>query len=98
MGILAFGSLRTDRGPELEAAIVDWRPATAPFAIEHARYNETRGDAPTLVPVASAVLRILPKHASAQLVRAIWTLTAPPSNLRTCYLKPPVAEGLGSRV
>jgi hypothetical protein len=54
MGILAFGSLRTDRGPELEAAIVDWRPATAPFAIEHARYNETRGDAPTLVPVASA--------------------------------------------
>lgn len=53
IGILAFGSLRTDPGPELEAEIIARRQATTPFPVEYARYSGTRGDAPTLVPVSS---------------------------------------------
>lgn len=50
IGILAYGSLRTDPG-ELASLIEDRRPCETPFAVEFARYSDTRGGAPTLVPV-----------------------------------------------
>lgn len=52
-GVLAFGSLRTEPGCELSAAIIERRPVTTPFPVEYARYSDTRGGAPTLVPVDS---------------------------------------------
>lgn len=53
IGILAFGSLRTNPGRELSAATLDRCPAITPFPVEYARYSSTRGGAPTLVPHAA---------------------------------------------
>lgn len=53
IGILAYGSLRTDPGCELAASIVDRQSVETPFPVEFARYSSTRGGAPTLVPVKS---------------------------------------------
>lgn len=53
IGILAFGSLRKDPGPELEAAMIGRRPVATPFPVEYGRYSQTRRNAPTLVPVSS---------------------------------------------
>jgi hypothetical protein len=52
IGILAFGSLLDDPGPELQARVVR-RIASVetPFAVEFARSSRTRDGAPTLVPV-----------------------------------------------
>lgn len=51
IGILAFGSLREDPGEELEAAEAERRNVTTPFNVEFARYSDSRGGAPTLVPL-----------------------------------------------
>jgi hypothetical protein len=51
LGILAFGSLIDDPGPELEAATAERREMQTPFRIEFARSSSTRGGGPTLVPV-----------------------------------------------
>jgi hypothetical protein len=53
LGILAFGSLIDDPGPEIAAATAYRKPMTTPFSIEFGRSSKTRGSAPTLVPVAS---------------------------------------------
>jgi hypothetical protein len=51
IGILAFGSLIQDPGPELEARIVMRIKTPTPFPVEYARISgNTRGGAPTLVP------------------------------------------------
>jgi len=51
IGILAFGSLIHDPGPELESRIVMRIKTQTPFRVEYARYSgKTRGGAPTLVP------------------------------------------------
>jgi len=51
IGILAFGSLINDPGPELEPKIKMRITTTTPFPVEYARISgETRGGAPTLVP------------------------------------------------
>lgn len=50
VGILAFGSLITDPGPELEPRIATRIKTKTPFPVEYARISRTRGDAPTLVP------------------------------------------------
>jgi hypothetical protein len=52
IGILAYGSLIGDPGPELAAVtrlIIDNVPT--PFGIEYARSSRGRGGAPTLIPV-----------------------------------------------
>jgi hypothetical protein len=51
IGILAFGSLMDDPGPEIERWIVGRRRVKTPFHVEFARYSEKRGGGPTLVPV-----------------------------------------------
>ena len=51
LGILAFGSLRDDPGPGIEAKIVERRRVTTPFPVEFARYSCSRAGAPTLVRV-----------------------------------------------
>ncbi len=51
IGILAFGSLIEDPGPELARVIVNRKAAQTPFNVEFARSSETRHGAPTLVPV-----------------------------------------------
>ena len=51
IGILAFGSLINDPGPELEAMTVLHIRTRTPFPVEYGRYSgKTRGGAPTLVP------------------------------------------------
>jgi hypothetical protein len=60
IGILAFGSLISNPGEEIEEAIVARKHnVLTPFCVEFARSSKTRGGAPTLVPVkrgGSAVL------------------------------------------
>jgi hypothetical protein len=51
LGILAFGSLIQDPGPELEPRIMMRIKTLTPFPVEYARISgKTRGGAPTLVP------------------------------------------------
>lgn len=50
VGILAFGSLITDPGPELRPRICMRINAKTPFPVEYARISRARGGAPTLVP------------------------------------------------
>ncbi|WP_028968977.1 hypothetical protein [Sphingomonas sp. URHD0057] len=55
VGILAYGSLIDDPGDEINAVIVErLSPVDTPFRVEFARKSQTRGDAPTLVPVSEA--------------------------------------------
>jgi hypothetical protein len=52
VGILAFGLLIDDPGPEIEAALIDRKlNVRTPFNIEFARASIKRGGTPTLVPV-----------------------------------------------
>jgi hypothetical protein len=53
IGILGFGSLIADPGEELSAATESRQEMETPFAIEFGRSSNTRGGAPTLVPVAA---------------------------------------------
>jgi hypothetical protein len=53
VGILAFGSLIDDPGPEIEAALIGRKlNVRTPFGVEFARSSIKRGGAPTLVPLA----------------------------------------------
>jgi hypothetical protein len=54
LGILAFGSLIDDSGPEIEEVMVDnedRKRVQTPFSVEFARSSAGRAYAPTLVPV-----------------------------------------------
>jgi len=52
VGILAFGSLIDDPGPEIEAAIIGRKlNVRTPFGVEYARSSVTRRGAPTPVPL-----------------------------------------------
>jgi hypothetical protein len=51
VGVLAFGSLILDPGPELQPRIVERIKVTTPFAVEFTKYSTTRGSAPTLAQV-----------------------------------------------
>jgi hypothetical protein len=53
VGILAYGSLIGEEGPELTPLIVERIDSETPFRIEFARSSKSRGYGPTLVPVAS---------------------------------------------
>jgi hypothetical protein len=60
VGILAFGSLIDDPGPEIEAALVGRKlNVRTPFGVEFARSSIKRGGAPTLVPVAKGGTPVL---------------------------------------
>lgn len=48
IGILAYGSLINNPGPELEKVIVTILDTTTPFGIEYGRKSVKRGGAPTL--------------------------------------------------
>ena len=50
-GIFGFGSLINDPGEELTKATVSRQDLETPFAVEYGRSSNTRGGAPTLVPV-----------------------------------------------
>ncbi len=59
IGILAYGSLITDPGEELElVTIATTRDVLTPFAVEYARSSRGREGAPTLVPVVSGGSRV----------------------------------------
>lgn len=52
IGILAYGSLITDPGTEIQAATQETiQEVLTPFCVEYARKSHSRNDAPTLVPV-----------------------------------------------
>jgi len=55
IGILAYGSLIIDPGPEIGPLIVRRITTVTPFVVEYARLSRTRGGAPTLVPHSSAL-------------------------------------------
>lgn len=70
VAIIAFGSLIDNPGDELSAAITEKRPVRTPFSVEYARLSNSRGGAPTLVPVetcgaaVNAMLLVLRDHVS----------------------------------
>jgi cation transport regulator ChaC len=52
IGILAYGSLITHPGPEIESVLDHVIPdVLTPFPVEYARCSQSRAGAPTLVPV-----------------------------------------------
>jgi hypothetical protein len=51
IGILAYGSLLDDPGPEFANAVRRVEDAETPFRVEFARKSEKRDGAPTLIPV-----------------------------------------------
>jgi hypothetical protein len=54
VGILAYGSLRSNPGKEIESSIIKRiENVTTPFKIEFAHSSKTRNGAPTLVPVST---------------------------------------------
>lgn len=54
IGILAYGSLIPNPGAEIEKARIDVKKnVKTPFRVEFARSSQSRGGAPTLVPVES---------------------------------------------
>jgi hypothetical protein len=57
-GIFGFGSLIADPGAELTAATVSRQELETPFAIEYGRSSNTRGGAPTLVPVKNGGAKV----------------------------------------
>lgn len=60
IGVLAYGSLITDPGAELEAAILSRKDCVStPFAVEYARSSSGRKGAPTLVPVEQGGASVL---------------------------------------
>jgi hypothetical protein len=78
LGILAFGSLISDPGPELGAATESRRETMTPFPVEFARSSRNRGGAPTLVPVTSggasvrAVILVLKGLLSEDAASLLW--------------------------
>lgn len=61
IGILAFGSLISDPGPELKAVELKRIDVETPFPVEFARYSKKRAGAPTLVPVKTGGARVKAK-------------------------------------
>ena len=60
MGILAYGSLLSCPGSEIENALVDTiRKVETPFCVEFAGKSRCRGYAPTLVPVEDGGARVM---------------------------------------
>jgi hypothetical protein len=57
-GIFGFGSLIGDPGQELTDATDSRRPLETPFSVEYGRSSNTRGGAPTLVPVATGGAKV----------------------------------------
>ncbi len=57
-GIFGFGSLISDPGEELIAATASRRELETSFAVEYGRSSNTRGGAPTLVPVATGGAKV----------------------------------------
>lgn len=55
IGILAYGSLITDPGTELEPFIFEKIPCTTPFCVEYARRSTSRANAPTLAIVPESI-------------------------------------------
>ncbi len=99
IGILAYGSLINDPGSELEAIIADRKAAETPFPIEFARSSDTRGGAPTLVPVeeggakVSAIVFVLnPSISEAEAANILWRRETRKIGSGQPY-KPPVNPG-----
>jgi hypothetical protein len=75
IGILAYGSLLGDPGPELGPHIIDRIPHKTPWPVEYARSSESRGGGPTLVihprgsPVQGAVMVLDIKRSDIDLAR-----------------------------
>jgi hypothetical protein len=52
VAILAFGSLIAEPGPEIQPLMRERRRVITPFNVEFARFSNSRGGGPTLVPVS----------------------------------------------
>ena len=78
IGILAFGSLISDPGPEIAPNITMRIKTPTPFPVEYGRYSKTRGDAPTLVrhesgaPVRSEILVLYDAVTVAEAKNMLW--------------------------
>lgn len=57
-GIIAYGSLISDPGVELDKLIRERKNILTPFKVEFKRKSLTRGDAPTLIPVKEGGRRV----------------------------------------
>jgi hypothetical protein len=66
-GVLAYGALLAEPGPELAAFIEQRTPVRTPFPVEYMRSSATRAGAPVLVPV--------PEGYGATVPAEVWTLS-----------------------
>ena len=55
IGILAYGSLIKEPGPEIEPVIIKRIPTQTPFPVEFARLSIGRGGGATVVPHTSGI-------------------------------------------
>jgi hypothetical protein len=78
VGILAYGSLIDEPGPEIEPYVIARIPCQTPFAVEYGRLSESRDYAPTVIPMkegspVSAVILVLdPAISPADAASRLW--------------------------
>jgi len=78
IGILAYGSLIDDPGPEITPKIKTTIDCITPFNVEFARMSKTRDNAPTLIPVGEegrpvkAKILVLENVSSAEATDMLW--------------------------
>jgi hypothetical protein len=95
LGILAFGSLIEDPGPELIAVTKSRHEMITPFSVEFARLSAKRANAPTLVPVKSGgaqvqakVLVLIPEVSEAEAANILWRREAVKIGSERAYIRP----------
>lgn len=79
VGLLAYGSVISDPGPEIAAATANTAVVKAPFKIEFGRSSRMRDGAPTLVPVHeggakvnAAVIVLAPSVSGQEAADLLW--------------------------
>lgn len=95
IGILAYGSLIVDPGPELKDIIRKRIKVETPFTIEFKRKSKTRGDAPTLIPVeyggrhVKGTLLVLDNKITVEEAKSmLWRRERRKENSGECYVEP----------
>jgi hypothetical protein len=91
VGILAYGSLIEDPGPEIAAATARIESdVNTPFKVEFARTSRTRGGAPTLIPIRTGG-----NHVPAQIIVLRETVPLDEARGLICSPRQPRAEHNG---
>jgi hypothetical protein len=94
IGILAYGSLIDDPGPEIARHIIGKISCTTPFPIEYSRMSKSRGFAPTLIPVknkgskVNALILLMNNKVSIEQVKdMLWRRETRQKDQSKCYVE-----------